>query len=256
MTNVNLNGQSGYGAFELKATYQRNMMYGTLIMILMVSVITVAGLIYQSFQPPKEIIIIKKRPFSGGTIPLPKINPEIPKPPGGGGGSKIEKPVVVGAKPRPVPMDEGDPAENNVIGSKEDFRKLVDFNNIQPGDDEGSGNPLKNVEFIPDEPEIPDMAQFIPRQIEPEMIFDGPVAYPNLAQMAGMEADVWVSAFIDKNGDVIKAVISVSSGANIGFEEAALSAAYLCKYKPAVNNGYPIAVWVTYKVEFRLHEVN
>jgi len=42
------------------------------------------------------------------------------------------------------------------------------------------------------------------------------------------------------------------SGANAGFEEAALKAARKRKYRPALQNGQPVAVWVTYKKIFKL----
>ena len=40
------------------------------------------------------------------------------------------------------------------------------------------------------------------------------------------------------------------------FDDAAIEAAYKCKYKPAIQNGRPVAVWVSYQVEFVLEEAN
>ena len=47
-------------------------------------------------------------------------------------------------------------------------------------------------------------------------------------------------------------VITKSSGSAAGFDEAALAAAWEIRYVPATQNGHPVAVWVTYKVSFRL----
>jgi len=38
----------------------------------------------------------------------------------------------------------------------------------------------------------------------------------------------------------------------MGFEEAAVKAAYKCRYRPAIQNGNPIGVWISYTVEFVL----
>jgi TonB family protein len=46
--------------------------------------------------------------------------------------------------------------------------------------------------------------------------------------------------------------VAKSSGSNVGFDEAAVEAALQCIYKPAIQNGQPVAVWVTYPVEFKL----
>ncbi|MFH2204893.1 MAG: energy transducer TonB [Elusimicrobiota bacterium] len=48
------------------------------------------------------------------------------------------------------------------------------------------------------------------------------------------------------------AIIQKASGTNAGFEEAALTAAMKNRYKPAIQNGRPIPVWVSYRVVFEL----
>ena len=35
-------------------------------------------------------------------------------------------------------------------------------------------------------------------------------------------------------------------------DEAAVAVAHKCKFKPAIQNGRPVAMWVTYKVDFIL----
>jgi protein TonB len=76
--------------------------------------------------------------------------------------------------------------------------------------------------------------------------------YPDLAQRANIEGTVWVKALVDKEGKVRDVIIVKNSGANAGFEEAAIDAAKQTVWKPAISNGQPIAVWVTYKVDFKL----
>jgi len=50
---------------------------------------------------------------------------------------------------------------------------------------------------------------------------------------------------------VLKAQIGKSSGTE-SLDEAAIEAAYKNKFKPGIQNGRPIKVWVTYKVDFIL----
>jgi protein TonB len=77
---------------------------------------------------------------------------------------------------------------------------------------------------------------------------------PPIAQRAGVEGVVWVKALVDKEGKVRDVIIVKESGANAGFEEAAIDAAKATVWKPAIANGQPIALWVTYKVEFVLRQ--
>jgi len=76
--------------------------------------------------------------------------------------------------------------------------------------------------------------------------------YPALAQRSGIEGYVWIKAFIDREGSVLEVFVMKSSPSDIGFEVAALDAARQSVWKPAISNGLPVGVWITYKVEFEL----
>jgi TonB family protein len=76
--------------------------------------------------------------------------------------------------------------------------------------------------------------------------------YPEKAEFTGTEGRVWVQALVNWEGEVVDARIAKASGTDVGFEEAALKAAYECRYKPALKDGRPVAVWVTYPVTFKL----
>jgi TonB family protein len=62
---------------------------------------------------------------------------------------------------------------------------------------------------------------------------------------------VVIKALVSRAGDVLDAVVYVGSGNKL-LDEAALAVAGKYKYQPAVQNGRPVAVWVTYKVHFTL----
>ena len=76
--------------------------------------------------------------------------------------------------------------------------------------------------------------------------------YPEMARRAGIEGFVWVNVLLDKKGKVRDVKIKIDSGANAGFEEAAIKAAKQTSWKPAISNGQPVALWVSYKIIFTL----
>lgn len=106
---------------------------------------------------------------------------------------------------------------------------------------------IDNDEYLPD----PD--EFVAVEVYPEMIYMETPEYPRLAEEAGLEGIVWIKALLDKNGDVRDARVGKSSG-TASLDQAAVDAAYKCKFKPGIQNGKPVACWVTYKVEFVLDE--
>jgi TonB family protein len=76
--------------------------------------------------------------------------------------------------------------------------------------------------------------------------------YPRLAKQAGIEGEVLVRALLDTNGEVIVAEVQKSSGSKVGFDEAAVSAAYLCHYEPAYCGSNKCVAWITLHGKFRL----
>jgi protein TonB len=73
-----------------------------------------------------------------------------------------------------------------------------------------------------------------------------------MAELTNQTGSVWIRALIDTEGKVREAFVQKPSGSNAGFEDAALTAAYACRYRPAIQNGVPVPVWISYKVEFKL----
>jgi len=99
---------------------------------------------------------------------------------------------------------------------------------------------------------VPTDSLFVPVEEAPIQVKSVTPDYPTEAANEGIEGTVWVKALIDKTGTVIDAIIFKDSGKGAGFEEAALNAAYKTKWKPAKSDGKPIAVWVTYKLDFNI----
>ncbi len=100
---------------------------------------------------------------------------------------------------------------------------------------------------------LPAPDEFVPVEIYPEMIYYAEPEYPRLARQAGITGTVWVKALVDEEGKVLRAIVAKSSGTAC-LDEAAIEAASKCRYKPGIQNGRPVKVWVTYAVEFILEE--
>jgi len=234
---------TGYGAFELKAKYQRNMLAGTLCSLALVVLIVGSAYLYKVITSEEVVniqpVIIKTIADLGPppTVSKPKPRVDIAQP------NKVAPKVGI---PKPVADDEV-VDEDIVIASREELAEIV-APDVTATIDDGSDI----VVDIPDEEYLPGIDEFVPAEIQPEMIYEEIPQYPRLARQAGMEAVVWVKALVDKKGNVKNAVVYKSSGSKAGFDEAAVKAAYKCKFKPGIQNGMPVAVWVAYSVEFTI----
>ncbi len=241
-TNVN-----PYGAMELKLYYQRNMLLGTIV----IAAIALAGIGAALLGTSAgDIIVIDPNrhvdTVSVTIVPPPTIiRPLIPTLPG-------NAPAISSRVGIPVPVADDAMIDDDVSIATGDQLAMINSDSI-PDIGNGSGNIVID---IPDQPvvEYPEINDWVPYQHLPEMIYEAVPDYPRLARQAGMEASVWIKALVDKKGNVIKAVVFKFSGSKAGFDEAAVAAAFSCKYKPAVQNGYPVPAWVTYKVEFILNK--
>lgn len=99
----------------------------------------------------------------------------------------------------------------------------------------------------------PATGSFVPVEVTPEFIFKAKPVYPPAALKAKIEAKVYVRILVDKEGDVRDAIVAKGTGApEWGFEESALDAARRCKFTPAIQQGKPVAIWVTFPFEFKL----
>lgn len=94
--------------------------------------------------------------------------------------------------------------------------------------------------------------EFVAVEVQPEMIKEVPPLYPREAMMKNLQGKVWVSVLVDKNGLVRSSSVARTSG-HAALDSAAVQAARLCKYKPGKQNGKPVAVWVTYPVDFSIN---
>jgi TonB family protein len=87
----------------------------------------------------------------------------------------------------------------------------------------------------------------------PILIKEVKPAYPPDAFAMRITGTVWVRILIDTLGVVQQAEVLRDAGENVTFfERSSLEAAMHTLWKPAIENGKPIATWITYKVDFNL----
>lgn len=237
-----------YGAFELKATYQRNMMLGILSALVLAGMLVMVGHIMIELSaahsttdilPPIPIV---SRPSQVPTIILER--PSGPKPPA--------RPTVHGAVPVMVPDSQLFEADMAVPSQRE----------LRAGPGEGSGSGEGTSEGLVSsaeqngggtEEKFPSDTQTTIVQKLPEIVHTQMPIYPELARRLGFSGSAVVRALIDREGRVRDARIVRSSGYET-LDQAALEAAVKCVYAPAIQNGYPVAIWISYRVQFRLED--
>ena len=232
---------SPYGAFELKSKYQRNLLFGTLSMLGLIAVILLTSWVIANVGEEEIIagpaVVIKTVADLGPPPSVAKRPPQV----------QVQQPNVAMPKvgiPKPV-ADEEVLDEDVVIASREELADIVAPDIVAS---EGDGDIVVD---IAEEDFLPAPTDFIPVEIYPEMISPSKPEYPRLAKQAGITGLVWVSALVNEEGEVLKAIVGKTSGVT-SLDEAAVKAAYKCRFKPGIQNGRPVKVWVTYKVEFEL----
>lgn len=94
--------------------------------------------------------------------------------------------------------------------------------------------------------------EFIPVDVHPELISEEIPQYPEAAIEKGKSAYVILQVYVNEAGNVLAAEIVKCSNPGWGFEKAALQSSKQNRYKPALRDGKPIGIWISYKIEFRL----
>lgn len=92
-------------------------------------------------------------------------------------------------------------------------------------------------------------------EIRPELRIKAVPKYPTKAKRKGISGTVWLRVLVGITGRPLDAIIQKTTDPNwdYGFNESALKAVMKCEFKPAVQNGKPVKVWVSLPYEFILH---
>jgi len=232
------------GTLYLKQAYQKNMLIALLIGIsLHLAALGAYSVVTYSFAPQ----VVKRH------VPPPDsiIVRILPQPPPIDNGIPMEvikvEPGVLPEYFIPEPVDDWLAPERVVLPTNLDKHFAAQI---------GNGELTTSVHgaYIPPlvDKKLPGIGDFTYAEEYPEAIHLAPLRYPEMARRAGMHGSVIVRALIDMNGDVIDASVVEASTEGVGFEEAALEAAFKGKWTPALLNNSPIPCWVSYKVIFEL----
>lgn len=239
-----------YGAFEIKRRYQAHMLAGLAAATVMAFVPLALMWLFSS-QPIEIPLESPPQPVDSIRIFIPRsiiVDPEEPVI-----RTRLPKAedLAVGI-PLPVP-DDAISGETPAIHSPNDPKIQDGQVGNGNGASDGNGVSGNSVSPAPDTAEyIPSPDKFVPHEIEPEPVFEGELQYPRLALEGGFTARLQMQAYVDKTGTARVVQVISCSRPGMGFEEAAVAAGCRNKYRPAIQNGYPIGVWIAYRVEFKL----
>ncbi len=78
------------------------------------------------------------------------------------------------------------------------------------------------------------------------------IIYPEIAKRAGVEGIVYILAYLNEEGDVVK--VEVAKGVGGGCDEVAAKAVKETKFRPGKQRGKPVKVKVMVPVKFRLQQ--
>jgi periplasmic protein TonB len=236
-----------YGAFELKQVYQRNLGMGVLFAALLHLVLIGGLLVYQYIKThgdvePIGIVRIKSMsdiaPPPSMTTAKPQVNVAEPN---------IAPPTI--GIPTPVPDEEA--VEDVRFATRAEMAELS-APVVAPSTSGGSDSVVVDASALAEE-YFPQAGEFVAVEEQPVEISHESPKYPEMAGLTQKIGTVWIQALVDKEGKVRDARVLKPSGSNVGFEEAAVEAAYKNRYKPAIQNGRPVAVWISYKVDFQFN---
>jgi len=234
---------AGYGAFELKRAYRRNISIGILVASgLHLFVIGGALLINKlATKPPEAVgtIVLKTAAELGAPPTLSAKDIPIPV-------ATVHRTLPSVGVPTPVPDEEA--PEEMEMATMDELAAMAAPAPVVDLDEMGNKDiVIENLDEL-----LPTPDEFVAYEEAPEKVIDVKPTYPEMARRAGIEGVVWVNALVDREGKVRDVIIVKDSGANAGFEDAAIDAAKKTIWKPAISNGQPVALWITYKILFTL----
>ena len=227
---------SPYGAYELKSKYQKYFMMSTGIVTGFFLLITGIYLIISSLDDGAIDLTGRVIKTVADLGPPPSVAHKPPQ-------IQVQQPDIALPKigiPKPV-ADEELLDEDVVLATKDELAEIVAPDITA----EGEGIVID----IDDDP-LP--GDFIPVEIYPEIIYKERPEYPRLARQAQLEGIVYLRVLVKQDGSVGDAIVEKTSGI-ASLDDAALKAVFGCKFKPAIQNGRPIKVWVSFPYEFILH---
>lgn len=232
---------TGYGAVELKAVYQKYMMRGLLLSSLicgsLVGSYHLAVWLSEDEEPVRMVRVVKLTELG----PPPSLQQQEVAPSVAVAGPAVRPSVGV-----PVPVPDAEVSPEQTIATQTELSQqqaqVTDLNDV------GSEGLQIESDIKIDDDAPP--ADFVPVEKEPVIVREVKPKYPDIALRAGLEGNVYVKVWVDKEGKVKKVVV-LKSDAEI-FNQAAIDAASQFVFTPAIMQNKPVPVWVSIPFRFRL----
>lgn len=214
----------------------------SMALMLLVAVAASLGLRLAPHRLTSADIVPARRPYSGSINPLPMPPPVAKQPPSPAVSPQRVRITEFRRHPVPVadaPLDRTLSTVDAVVGPETG----------PAGDATGLAGEGEFAVPGAESPVWPEFDEFIPVERLPELVAIQPPAYPDLAREAGAEGRVTVAVLVGADGVVVDA--RVLEGV-LGLEEAAVASARTAVFKPALQQGKAVAVWVLIPIEFAL----
>jgi periplasmic protein TonB len=228
-----------YGAAELKSVAQKYMMLGLLAGILIcfsgVGSYHLAVWLNEDEEPVHMVRILKYTDLGPPPSLTNQAAPAV----------AVSGPAVRPSIGVPVPVPDAEVSPEQTIASQTELSQQS-APVVDPNANAGGAQIEQDLK-IDDDAAPPD---FVPYEKEPTVVKRVEPKYPDLALRAGLEGNVFVKVWVDKEGKVRKVVL-LKSDAPI-FEDAAIGAAKQWVFTPAVMQKGPVSVWVSIPFRFRL----
>lgn len=227
---------AGYGAWELKRSYQKNLGEGFLIAAFL-HLLIIGGLILPG--------ALNRNTLSQTSRVIHSLV-ELGPPPAI---TEIKRQIAIAIPDIALPLGLPTPIADVKLPTasfptQEELKKSV------PSPTAGTSESLViNIEPVED---LPKLGQFVPHEVPPQIIRKTPLTYPVLARKAGIEGIVYLDILVDKEGKVRDIRVIKASGTNVGFEEAAVEAVKQWTFSPAIQNERPVACWMALTIKFKI----
>jgi periplasmic protein TonB len=229
-----------YGAAELKTVAQKYMMLGLLAGILVcfsgVGTYHLAVWLNEDEEPVHMVRIMKYTDLGPPPSLTNQAAPAV----------AVSGPAVRPSIGVPIPVPDAEVSPEQTIASQTELSQQA-APAIDPNMSGAGAAQIEQDLQIDEDVAPPD---FVPYEKEPTVVKRIEPKYPDLALRAGLEGNVFVKVWVDKEGKVRKVVL-LKSDAPI-FEDAAMQAAKQWVFTPAVMQKGPVSVWVSIPFRFRL----
>ncbi len=229
-----------YGAAELKLVAQKYMMIGlaiaSIINLSAAGSYHLAQWLAEEDEPIQTVRILKYSDLGPPPSLTQQAAPAV----------AVSGPVVRPSVGVPVPVPDAEVSPEQTIATQTELSQQA-APAIEIG--EGAGGVAQIEQDLKIDEDVPP-PDFVPYEKEPTVVKRVEPKYPDLALRAGLEGNVFVKVWVDKEGKVRKVVL-LKSDAPI-FEEAAIEAAKQWVFTPAVMQKGPVSVWVSIPFRFRL----